>query len=840
MALGLILTVCGCSSGGGGQKAPSTDISIAPPESNRDLSQPPWNSFAEQIQDPVNLDELASQFETDEYAGMGALAVINASSAYARGATGAGVKVGMIDSGVYREHIEFAQGTGDKVEYAGSDYSTSNPRTDSAISHGTLVAGVIAANKDDSATSTGINMHGVAFDATLLAYEIPLGSGEAPYDPIDVEQITFGDDNYFANRFTTMADQVDIINLSFGFPGVITSYSTTQIESAFSLSLDALRQSNRSRGERSIFVISAGNAWNDVDDLGNTVQADSPELLPGLPYLFPELKDHVLAVVAVDNSGEIAFYSNRCGVAADFCLAAPGGGDGNNNGTVEIGERIWGPTPPEPEAEANTHYYAGAIGTSFAAPVVSGSLALLKQMFPTVGNHELVERLLKTANKAGIYSDSSIYGQGLLDLDAATRPVGALAVASNGDLNSGLNNLSASTINTSESGLGTSLLSALKGHQIALFDQLGFPFYTDARRLVNQTRSPPEYAQLQHREQRLSNGGKLQIGQTNPVADNAYFSLQPAYLTLQLGNQLGDQLGDQSGIGRFVGINANPGWFFGVYADNFIAPASSADRLSFAAPWLRFARNGWSSGGGMVLGLGKLRAGIFNGSAADDLQSLTRPRNSHGGLLEYALLSTNFSVNFQHGFISENSSLLGATLGQTLGQLKNTATKFFGLNGHLQLSPKWRGIFAVYHGTTESGLAESGLAESGLAESKGLLNLDKSLKSSAWSVGINSTPEWQAEDRLSIYLHQPLRIAGGQGSLRLATGRSVDRQVSYETVAFDLEPQGREQQLEVRYQFKWNNIITAARVEYTIQPNHSPLNPHYGVIEFSLFRAFKD
>ena len=132
------------------------------------------------------------------------------------------------------------------------------------------------------------------------------------------------------------------------------------------------------------------------------------------------------------------------------------------------------------------------------------------------------------------------------------------------------------------------------------------------------------------------------------------------------------------------------------------------------------------------------------------------------------------------------------------------------------------------------------MAESGLAESKGLLNLDKSLKSSAWSVGINSTPEWQAEDRLSIYLHQPLRIAGGQGSLRLATGRSVDRQVSYETVAFDLEPKGREQQLEVRYQFKWNNIITAARVEYTIQPNHSPLNPHYGVIEFSLFRAFKD
>ena len=62
--------------------------------------------------------------------------------------------------------------------------------------------------------------------------------------------------------------------------------------------------------------------------------------------------------------------------------------------------------------------------------MVSGSLALLKQLFPSVGNHELVNRLLTTANKTGIYSDSSIYGQGLLDLDAATRPVGSTAVAS--------------------------------------------------------------------------------------------------------------------------------------------------------------------------------------------------------------------------------------------------------------------------------------------------------------------------------------------------------------------------------------------------------------------------
>ena len=837
LALGLVVSLCGCGGGGGGQKPANTGITIPPATSNQDNSKPPWNSFADQIQDPSNLAELATEFETDEYDAMGALAMINASSAYARGATGAGIAVGVIDSGVYEEHIEFSQGSGDKVEYAGSDYSSGNPRSDDAIGHGTLVAGVIGANKDGSDLSNELNMHGVAFDASILAYEIPLGSGSGPYDPLDVEQINFSDDNYFANRFTTMADQVDIINLSFGFSGVVTSYTATQVESAFGLTIEALAQQNKSRSQRSIFVFSAGNAWNDIDDEGNTVDADSPELMPGLPYLFPELKDHMLAVAAVDDSGEIAFYSNRCGVAADYCLVAPGGGDGNNNGSVEIHERIWGPTPPEPDAEVGAHYYGGAIGTSFAAPVVSGSLALLKQMFPTVGNHELAARLLTTADKTGIYSDSSIYGQGLLDLDAATRPVGALAVASESSLNSGLSDISASSVTTSGAGLGNSLVAALRGHNMALFDQQGFPFYRDASLLVNQVQSPSAVNRMQHREQQLGNGARLQLGKSINSLNSQGQQLRPDYLALQFGSASEQYSNSKQSLNRFVGINANPGWFFGVYADGLVAPDHNSDDSSFAAPWLSFARNGLSSGGAVDLRRGKLRIGMFEGSMFDN-SGLDGPGvsgqlspdpelNSHGSLLEYSLWSPGISLNFQRGYINEDESLLGATLGQNLGQLKNSATDFYGLNGHVQLNHNWQGVFAVYLGTTESGLEESGL-----------LNLDKSLNSNAWTLGLNSSPNWQTDDRLSISLHQPLRIQSGHGSLKLATGRTVDRQVTYETVSFDLQPQGREQQLELLYQFKWGKINTATRIEYRRHPNHNPLNRSYGMIEFSLFKAF--
>ena len=838
LALGLVVTLCGCGGGGGGQKSADNGIQIPPPSSNQDNSKPPWNSFADQIQDPSNLNDLATQFETDEYEAMGALAMINASSAYARGATGAGIAVGVIDSGVYEEHIEFAQGSDNKVEYAGSDYSSGNPRSDDAIGHGTLVAGIIAANRDGTQVSSGINMHGVAFDASILAYEIPLGSGSGPYDPLDVERINFSDDNYFANRFNTMADQVDIINLSFGFSGVVTSYTAAQVESAFGLTIDALAQQNKSRSERSIFVFSAGNAWNDIDDEGNTVDADSPELMPGLPYLFPELKDHMLAVAAVDDKGEIAFYSNRCGVAADYCLVAPGGGDGNGNGNVETDERIWGPTPPDSGAEAGVHYYGGAIGTSFAAPVVSGSLALLKQMFPTVGNHELAARLLTTANKTGIYSDSSIYGQGLLDLDAATRPVGALGVASGNSLNSGLSDIGANTISVSGAGLGNSLVSALQGHTMALFDQQGFPFLSDASQLVQQSPPLSAVSRLQHHEQHLSNGARLQLGKSSSLMTNPGSGLQSDYLALQFGSRPNAYVDDQNTIDRFMGINANPGWFFGVYADAFVTPNQSRDDSSFAAPWLSFARNGWSSGGAMDLGLGKLRIGMFEGSqfknsATDDLLTGHSEHHSNGSLLEYALWSPAFSLNFQRGFISEDDSFLGASFGQNLGQLKNSGTKFFGLNGHVQLNSSWQGIFAVYLGTTESSLGANGLVENSAS-----FNVDNSVNSNSWSLGLNSSPDWQTDDRLSISLHQPLRVQSGQGSLQLATGRTTDRQVIYETVNFDLQPQGREQQLELLYQFKLGDIRAATRVEYTYQPHHNPHNPSYGVIEFSLFRAF--
>ena len=64
-----------------------------------------------------------------------------------------------------------------------------------------------------------------------------------------------------------------------------------------------------------------------------------------------------------------------------------------------------------------------------AAPHVSGALAALKSLFPNLSYQDSRDRILFTADDSGIYADETIYGQGLLDLDAASRPVGGTGFA---------------------------------------------------------------------------------------------------------------------------------------------------------------------------------------------------------------------------------------------------------------------------------------------------------------------------------------------------------------------------------------------------------------------------
>jgi autotransporter-associated beta strand protein len=112
-----------------------------------------------------------------------------------------------------------------------------------------------------------------------------------------------------------------------------------------------------------------------------------------------------LSVTAVDSNspGKLASYANACGVAARYCLAAPGA-------AVYVDPAL---------TAGGTPSYLWNYGTSFAAPLVSGAAALVWQKYPYFSNDLVRQTLLGTATDLGAPGVDSTFGYGLLNIAKA-------------------------------------------------------------------------------------------------------------------------------------------------------------------------------------------------------------------------------------------------------------------------------------------------------------------------------------------------------------------------------------------------------------------------------------
>ena len=397
---------------------------------------------------------------------------------------GSGQTIGFIDTGIDTRHPVFAGKTVTEEFFSGA-----TDEDGSVSSHGTAVASVAVGRPSAEYAAdppTGVVApRGVARGADVAMFALSAGSGGGQYVPISLTGLN-GARQRWAGRLNQVINwnsgTIDFVNLSVGFPGIIEQYSQQQLRDNFGAAIAALAQPGAQ--DKTVFVWSAGNAHGkpcDVSDFADNqdlcvnekVNAKSVSVLSGLPARIPELRGHHIAAVAVapdtdgDGDYDIASFSNRCGIAADWCIAAPGqsvrtayfGPDPNDTGGMLTGAR-------------------GAItlsGTSFAAPMVVGGLAVLKHFFrDQLSNTALVSRLLSTANKQGIYAERSIYGQGLMDLGAATTPVGGASVILGGTVGG-----PGGALGLFQAGdaLGNGLARALAGREIVAFDALGAPFW---------------------------------------------------------------------------------------------------------------------------------------------------------------------------------------------------------------------------------------------------------------------------------------------------------------------------------------------------------------------------
>ncbi|MGB3403425.1 MAG: S8 family serine peptidase [Microcoleaceae cyanobacterium] len=282
-----------------------------------------------------------------------------------QGITGEGVVVAVLDSGVDVNHPDLINNiwlNADEVpnngidddlngyvdDIQGYDFEDNDSDPSDIDSHGTHVAGIIAAARDGvDLTRTGgaYEVSGVAYDAEIMPVRVfsDVGSYKTPeqQDAAIASGIRYAVDN-----------GASVINMSLGMPFWSSAWLDLPLTNA---ALTYAADNNV------VAVIAAGNER----DLGGT--------FPSEPAL-QATNGSAIAVGAVDSNGFFAEFSNPAGRFA-----------GPYPYVVAPGVEILSTTPNDG--------YAGFSGTSMAAPHVTGVVALMQQANPNLTPAEIATLL---------------------------------------------------------------------------------------------------------------------------------------------------------------------------------------------------------------------------------------------------------------------------------------------------------------------------------------------------------------------------------------------------------------------------------------------------------------
>ena len=305
------------------------------------------------------------------------LPAVNAEAAHTT-ATGAGVTVAVIDTGVDDTHPDlegqvvpgaFVRQVGDtrKVELVPA--TTTAETGDDWYFHGTHVSGIIAGDDD------GDGITGIAPGAKVM----PIHTFPRDARMSDVAFWNIVSDSI---DFST-ANGADVINMSLGgqSSGIVPTDDSQKYLDALHAVCDSVAAA---RAAGVVVVASAGNSG----DWGN------PEQVPGSCA-------GTFTVAAMSPSFNRTYWSSY-DAAVD--VIAPGE-------TVLSADSTVADVSPTP------HVFAS--GTSMASPVVAGVAALVRQVHPGWTPQQVEDQITSTAEDLGVNGRDPEYGWGLVDAAAA-------------------------------------------------------------------------------------------------------------------------------------------------------------------------------------------------------------------------------------------------------------------------------------------------------------------------------------------------------------------------------------------------------------------------------------
>ncbi|MGJ4727871.1 S8 family serine peptidase [Luteimonas sp. SDU101] len=312
-----------------------------------------------------------------------------AAAAHAMGLTGAGVRIGIVDSGVNRSHPAMRDGrVVANLTYI--DRTTNNLQVDDVVGHGTAVAQT-AAGMPFGRWPGGIAPGARVVSARIINDKPPVDDGSGRGNEVD------GALGLAPIHADLMRQGVQVMNNSWGGLYWTNPAATAPIAAEY-------RPFIRDHG--GLVVFSAGNS-GFADPSDTAALPSQPGVAGSLPAA--DLERGWLTVAALDatDASRLAVYSNACGLAMRYCLAAPG--------TVVTTGTNDAPNAPS---------YVRWSGTSFAAPIVSGAAALVWEAFPYFDNDLVRQTLLGTATDLGEAGVDPVFGYGSVDIAAAVRGPG--------------------------------------------------------------------------------------------------------------------------------------------------------------------------------------------------------------------------------------------------------------------------------------------------------------------------------------------------------------------------------------------------------------------------------
>jgi subtilisin family serine protease len=740
---GLLLTTFLCSCGGSSGGGAPTSVNNTP-ASTPAPTTPPTTAIA---------------YDTAEYRENTALAQMNIQAAYLNGITGNGVLVAVIDSGV--TEIPELQG---KLHAQSTNIVTGNAAdSDDIIGHGTLMAGIIAANRDQATNNSPFNMHGVAFDAQILNINATSDANCPDADNCDF----FHSD--IANAYDyARINGADVINESLGSNTPSSAGLRAAVQRAVNAGI--------------VIVVPAGNIADD-DPAGT---GDAAQLSADVAYE-PWANGQIIIAGSVDSNNQISDFSYRAGAAAqDVFLVAPG-------------RNI---TAPDYDPGGGSGY-VGVTGTSASTAQISGAVALLIQAFPSLSAAQVTDLLFTTATDLGAPGTDIIYGRGLINLQEAFSAQGQLVIAGSG-FGAGLDigteeNVSTQTFVYSGGAFGADMSFAGAVDNIMVLDRYDRSYHVDFTKTVRATQPSMSIidfmdsgATNRYQSIAIGDGASMRLGWRQ---DNRFSEIDRKYFSNHLGR---DERA--SGLRMAISYALNDEQYAIVSSgmslvemmedyrpDDYMAPnkhgfssllsATNTDAIGYKSQLSQkwSYQNAYASS--------SLRFGDELSTGPIDVNhNLMLNRFSHR-------TSDNLNIAFDIGFLNEEGSVLGSISRGAL-EIGTAATTAFGgakidytINANTMLFAR-----ASYGMTNVSG------------SSRSILGDVSKLKSYSYLVGIKGQKMIFDSDQISFTVSQPLRLSSGYATVSNVTDRNyVTGQFTTSYDRISLNPTGTERDFELAY-----------------------------------------